>query len=148
MSALHAKGSVQLHRRGLRRRTWCVPPPRSSSAPSFCPPIASDTRFAPLRFRFAHLLVSRSCARSSSREPLAHSYRQSFFFGPGATAEIKLEDVESRKLVDIVRDGQTEKLPLFYGNESIKGKVLLKIPAGKKIEHGGVKIELLGQIGT
>lgn len=50
--------------------------------------------------------------------------------------------------MDINRDGHTEKLPLYIGNETVRGKVLLKVPAGKRIEHGGVKIELLGQIGT
>jgi hypothetical protein len=42
-----------------------------------------------------------------------------------------------------------QKLPLYIGNEAVKGKVSLKFSKpGQKIEHTGVKVELLGQIGN
>lgn len=41
-----------------------------------------------------------------------------------------------------------QKLPLYIGNEALKGKVSLKFSKpGQRIEHTGIKVELLGQIG-
>ena len=39
-------------------------------------------------------------------------------------------------------------LPLFTGKETISGTVVVTVPKGKKYEHLGIKIELVGQIGT
>jgi len=46
----------------------------------------------------------------------------------------------------LLSEGETEKLYLFHGNETVSGKVFIKPPGGKKIEHNGIKIELLGQV--
>ncbi|KAJ4724534.1 Vacuolar protein sorting-associated [Melia azedarach] len=43
-------------------------------------------------------------------------------------------------------NGQTITVPLFQSQESIVGEVVLEPILGKKVEHNGVKIELLGQI--
>lgn len=45
-------------------------------------------------------------------------------------------------------DGKKEKHLLFYDGESVSGKVnvTLKKP-GSKLEHQGIKIEFIGQIG-
>jgi vacuolar protein sorting-associated protein 26 len=43
-------------------------------------------------------------------------------------------------------NGQTVLVPLFLGQESVVGEVRIDPVPGKKVEHTGVKIELLGQI--
>jgi hypothetical protein len=61
--------------------------------------------------------------------------------------DIKLDGIESRKMVEITRENVAEKHPLYVGNESVSGQVLLKLTKpGTKIEHGGIKLELIGQI--
>ena len=45
-------------------------------------------------------------------------------------------------------DGASKTLPVFMGPEDIRGIVCIQTPPGKKIEHMGVKIELLGIIGA
>jgi vacuolar protein sorting-associated protein 26 len=61
--------------------------------------------------------------------------------------DIKFKDANTRKKIDVKRESSTESLYLFVGKESVVGNVSLKLNPGKKIEHAGVKIELLGQIG-
>ncbi|KAK6262546.1 hypothetical protein QUC31_008362 [Theobroma cacao] len=43
-------------------------------------------------------------------------------------------------------NGQTVMVPLFQSQENIAGKISIEPFQGKKIEHNGVKVELLGQI--
>uniref|UniRef100_A0A7S2WPG7 Vacuolar protein sorting-associated protein 26 n=1 Tax=Rhizochromulina marina TaxID=1034831 RepID=A0A7S2WPG7_9STRA len=37
-------------------------------------------------------------------------------------------------------------LPIYASKEKVKGKVQIKVEPGKKIEHTGIKVELIGQI--
>ena len=39
------------------------------------------------------------------------------------------------------------ELPLYNGNENVSGVVDISIPAGKKVDHQGVRIEMIGQTG-
>lgn len=61
-----------------------------------------------------------------------------------------LSDTEQRNQVEIQRDkNQLQKLYVFVGDEPIKGKITVTpTNKGKKVEHKGMKIELIGQIGT
>lgn len=73
------------------------------------------------------------------------------FFGFGQTAEVDivLNDAETRKKAEHkTEDGKKDKYFLFYDGETVSGKVnvTLKIP-GKRLEHYGIKIEFVGQIG-
>ncbi len=73
------------------------------------------------------------------------------FFGFGQTAEIDivLNDAETRKKAEHkTEDGKKDKYFLFYDGETVSGKVnvTLKTP-GKRLEHYGIKIEFVGQIG-
>ncbi|KAI8007905.1 Vacuolar protein sorting-associated protein 26B [Camellia lanceoleosa] len=43
-------------------------------------------------------------------------------------------------------NGQTVMIPLFQSQENIAGKISIELVQGKKVEHNGIKIELLGQI--
>ncbi|CAI9783417.1 unnamed protein product [Fraxinus pennsylvanica] len=44
-------------------------------------------------------------------------------------------------------NGQTSMVPLFQSQENIIGKISIEPVSGKKVEHNGIKVELLGQIG-
>ena len=36
---------------------------------------------------------------------------------------------------------------MYQGHESVQGICKVVVPSGKKVEHIGIKIELIGQIG-
>jgi len=52
-------------------------------------------------------------------------------FGPNITVDIKFNDAATRKTIEVSRDSIVEKLPIFVGNESITGKIVLS-SGGKK----------------
>jgi len=71
----------------------------------------------------------------------------SFFgFGPSVTASIAFTDIEGKKMMEIKKENVVEKLPIFYTKEAVQGNVTIVVPPSKRIEHAGIKIELLGQI--
>ncbi len=63
--------------------------------------------------------------------------------------DLQLNDVENRRTVDVTQDkGKVEKLYLFLANEGVSGKVVVTLKDKvKKLEHTGIKIECIGQIG-
>lgn len=72
-----------------------------------------------------------------------------FSFGQSAEIDIVLNDAETRKKAEHkTEDGKKDKYFLFYDGETVSGKVnvTMKNP-GKRLEHQGVKIEFIGQIG-
>lgn len=72
-----------------------------------------------------------------------------FSFGQSAEIDVVLNDAETRKKVEHkTEDGKKDKYFLFYDGETVSGKVnvTLKNP-GKRLEHQGIKIEFVGQIG-
>ena len=74
---------------------------------------------------------------------------QSFLFGPPCEVVIELEGLESRKKLTLTKEDKVEKIPLYIGNETIKGIVKIEASKKKKLEifHNGIKILLIGQIG-
>lgn len=67
------------------------------------------------------------------------------FFGLGQSAEvkIKLDGIESREKV---KHGEhKEPLIVYYDGETVSGTVELSVKSGK-LEHKGIKVELVGQI--
>uniref|UniRef100_A0A1L8DVC7 Vacuolar protein sorting-associated protein 26 n=1 Tax=Nyssomyia neivai TaxID=330878 RepID=A0A1L8DVC7_9DIPT len=69
-------------------------------------------------------------------------------FGQSADLDIVFDGADSRKMAEIkTEDGKKEKYLLYYDGETVSGKVnvTLKKP-GSKLEHQGIKIELIGQI--
>lgn len=42
--------------------------------------------------------------------------------------------------------GKAETLPLYTANDTVRGQVTITPAAGKKIDHQGIKVELLGTI--
>ncbi|KAL5580022.1 hypothetical protein UlMin_012464 [Ulmus minor] len=60
---------------------------------------------------------------------------------------ILFSDGRTRKQVPLKKEnGQTAMVPLFQSQENIVGEVIIEPVQGKKLDHIGVKIELLGQI--
>ena len=70
-------------------------------------------------------------------------------YGNSATVSIVLEDEETRTKVPVLlEDDGKEYQHLFYDGDNVSGKVTIKLKQeGKKLEHQGIKIEFLGQIG-
>ncbi|KAK4780117.1 hypothetical protein SAY87_016223 [Trapa incisa] len=68
-------------------------------------------------------------------------------FKPPCNVSITFSDEGTRAQVSLKKDnGQSIMVPLFQNQESIIGEVIIEPLQGKKLEHTGVKIELLGQI--
>lgn len=71
------------------------------------------------------------------------------FFGFGSSAEIDVEFKDQQNLKKVAckgENGEIENLYLFTANDSVTGTVHIKLPKGKKLEHMGIKVELIGQI--
>lgn len=69
-------------------------------------------------------------------------------FGQSADIDIVFDGADNRQHADIkTEDGKKEKYLLYYDGETVSGKVniTLKKP-GSKLEHQGIKVELIGQI--
>ena len=61
---------------------------------------------------------------------------------------IELTDSDRRKKVDVKNEeGKKDKLPLFFDGESVSGRVKIMLK-GKKLEHQGIRVEFVGQIGS
>jgi vacuolar protein sorting-associated protein 26 len=43
--------------------------------------------------------------------------------------------------------GGTDIVPLYQGVDTVSGVVVVNVNPGKKLEHVGIKVELVGQIG-
>ncbi|XP_027341366.1 vacuolar protein sorting-associated protein 26B-like isoform X2 [Abrus precatorius] len=68
-------------------------------------------------------------------------------FKPPCKISISFADGRTRKQVRMKKEnGQTVMVPLFQSQDNIIGEVIIEPANGKKVEHNGVKIELLGQI--
>ncbi|XP_071925278.1 vacuolar protein sorting-associated protein 26A isoform X2 [Coffea arabica] len=68
-------------------------------------------------------------------------------FKPACHISITFSDGKSRKQVPLKKEnGQTVMVPLFQSQENISGKISIEPVSGKKVEHNGIKVELLGQI--
>lgn len=84
-----------------------------------------------------------------NREPSNRAAMSFFGFGQSADIDVVLNDAETRKKAEHKsEDGRKDKYFLFYDGETVSGKVnvTLKYP-GKRLEHNGIKIEFIGQIG-
>ncbi|CAI0453083.1 unnamed protein product [Linum tenue] len=68
-------------------------------------------------------------------------------FKPPCNISIVFADRRTRKQVALKKEnGQTVMVPLYQSQEIIAGEVVVEPAQGKKVEHNGIKIELLGQI--
>jgi len=66
---------------------------------------------------------------------------------PSVTLKITLNEIEGRKKASLKdKSGNSRKIPVFTDGEDITGKVQVQMNKTKKLEHQGIKIELVGQI--
>lgn len=73
----------------------------------------------------------------------------SIFFKAPLDIEIRLDNENTRKRIDVkTPQGRVESLPIYKDGESVKGTVTIRTKEGKKVEHLGVKVQLLGTIET
>lgn len=73
----------------------------------------------------------------------------SIFFKIPLDIEIRLDGEDARQHVEIKNSSnRLERLPVFKDGESVKGSVTLRTKEGRKVEHLGVKVQLLGSIET
>jgi vacuolar protein sorting-associated protein 26 len=72
----------------------------------------------------------------------------SIFFttNPNVTFAFNGSASRPKKLVRVPGGGAQEEQLIYGGQEPVSGTVELSVPPGKKVEHLGVKIELIGQI--
>mmetsp|Transcript_6728 Transcript_6728/g.6952 ORF Transcript_6728/g.6952 Transcript_6728/m.6952 type:complete len:332 (-) Transcript_6728:45-1040(-) len=75
-----------------------------------------------------------------------------FLFSSGAVINISFNDgangngVRPRKKVTIAGSDIAEEIKIFHGYETVTGTAEIALPVGKKLDHLGVKIEMIGQI--
>jgi len=71
------------------------------------------------------------------------------FFKPVCDIEIRLDGEDARDMVEFKTAGKErkEKAPLYKDGESVKGSVIVRPKDGKKLEHTGIKVNLIGSIG-
>jgi len=66
--------------------------------------------------------------------------------GSQPTVQFILEGQENRKTVDIPTDKGMQELLVYSDSEPVKGQI--RVRPTKKVEHLGMKVELIGEIGT
>lgn len=71
-----------------------------------------------------------------------------FLFGSPIVVTILLDGVEERKTIDFTTENGSEKLPLYIGDETVKGVAKVTCKEGKKYEHQGIKVDFIGQVGN
>ena len=71
------------------------------------------------------------------------------FGGANASIDIKIEGLEGRKHTTIREKNQDPKrLPIYTGDDDLSGTIDVKLSKGKKLEHLGIRVELIGHIGN
>jgi len=71
------------------------------------------------------------------------------FFGFGSSCDIRIEFKNQDQLKKVTvknENGDMEDLFLFTGHDTLEGTVFVDVPKQKKVEHIGIKIELIGMI--
>lgn len=67
--------------------------------------------------------------------------------GASPTINVVFDGADKRKAVDVRGEKGVQRQLLYEGDEPIKGTVTISLKPGQKLEHQGVKLELLGEIG-
>lgn len=71
-----------------------------------------------------------------------------FSFTTNPTINIVFDGQESKPKKAVKVPGQDPlEVPLYSGQDNVAGVVDISLPPGKKVEHQGIRIELIGQTG-
>ncbi|CAN0197194.1 unnamed protein product [Scytosiphon promiscuus] len=71
-----------------------------------------------------------------------------FGFNPGVTILVEFDHVDKRPTKPATPGDRraSEALPIFEGSEAVSGTATVLVAPGKKVDHLGIKAELIGQI--
>lgn len=71
-----------------------------------------------------------------------------FGFGsnPSVTVEVTGEGSRPRTSVKSRGTGAEKDFAVFAGDSPISGRVVVSVPPGKKLDHNGIRVELVGQV--
>jgi len=69
-----------------------------------------------------------------------------FGLGSVCTVDFSFDLQDSRKAIQVQTDKGPQKLLVYTSDEPIKGVIKTSVKQGKKIDHKGIKVELVGQI--
>lgn len=70
-----------------------------------------------------------------------------FGFGPSATIDVNFDGSEKRLKKQLKREGgEVDSFEIYQGHEAVSGVCKVIVAPGKKVEHIGIKIEMIGQI--
>lgn len=67
-------------------------------------------------------------------------------FGSVCTIDITLDAEPNRKTAPLGRDKKGERAYIYTDGEDISGSAVVSVRPGKKLEHQGIKVELIGQV--
>jgi len=67
-------------------------------------------------------------------------------FGNMCTVDITLEAEPNRKTGPLGRDKKGERAYIYTDGEDVTGSAVVSVRPGKKLEHQGIKVELVGQV--
>ncbi|CAM9468496.1 unnamed protein product [Ectocarpus sp. 6 AP-2014] len=71
-----------------------------------------------------------------------------FGFNPGVTILVEFDHIDKRPTKPSTPGDRraSEALPIFEGSEAVSGTATVLVAPGKKVDHLGIKAELIGQI--
>jgi len=96
--------------------------------------------------------IDREFSKQTRVSVAAANAEKKALFGLGSVSadiDITLTGEDDRKLVEVKVDkDKRSKFPLYFDGESVGGRVNVRVREGKKLDHNGIKIEFVGQIGT
>eukprot|EP00930_Biecheleria_cincta_P070798 TRINITY_DN58401_c0_g1_i1.p1 TRINITY_DN58401_c0_g1~~TRINITY_DN58401_c0_g1_i1.p1 ORF type:complete len:317 (-),score=67.17 TRINITY_DN58401_c0_g1_i1:89-991(-) len=67
-------------------------------------------------------------------------------FGSVCTIDVTLDAEPNRKTAPLGRDRKGERAYIYTDGEDVAGNAVVSIRPGKKLDHQGVKVELIGQV--
>jgi len=67
-------------------------------------------------------------------------------FGSVCTVDITLDAEPNRKTAPLSRDKKGERAYIYTDGEDVSGSAVVSVRPGKKLDHQGIKVELIGQV--
>eukprot|EP00386_Alphamonas_edax_P010812 GDKI01034616.1.p1 GENE.GDKI01034616.1~~GDKI01034616.1.p1 ORF type:complete len:300 (+),score=115.03 GDKI01034616.1:128-1027(+) len=67
-------------------------------------------------------------------------------FGTVCTLDLNLDVDPSRKCTVLGRDKKGERVPIYSDGEDVSGSAVVSVKPGKKLDHQGIRVELIGQV--
>jgi len=68
------------------------------------------------------------------------------FGGQVCTVDVSLDTEPNRKTAPLTKDRKGERGYIYTDGEDVMGSAIVNVRPGKKLEHQGIKVELIGQV--